>query len=149
MFTHAHVNTAVCQPCRQSWLTGRFPHNNGAEGFEPIDSDVSTLTEQLKSLGYVNGILGKEIHHQPMERFFWDFIPFKTESDSVWRKGNSRDPNLFYRYSSKFFEMVKEKKKPDRKRNMHTLYPSVFYFEVSGGNFHRQALELTEVLQSP
>ncbi len=112
MFTHAHVNTAVCQPCRQSWLTGRFPHNNGAEGFEPIDSDVSTLTEQLKSLGYVNGILGKEIHHQPMERFFWDFIPFKTESDSVWRKGNSRDPNLFYRYSSKFFEMVKEKKKP-------------------------------------
>ncbi|RLD96786.1 MAG: hypothetical protein DRJ13_13240, partial [Bacteroidetes bacterium] len=61
-FTHAHVNTSVCQPCRQSWLTGRFPHNNGAEGFEPIDGDVPTLPEQLKKIGYVNGILGKEIH---------------------------------------------------------------------------------------
>ena len=111
-FTNAHVNTAVCQPCRQSWLTGRFPHNNGAEGFEPIDEDVPTLPEQLKKAGYLNGILGKEIHHQPVERFFWDFIPFRTETDSVWRKGHSRNPGLFYRYSSKFFEMVKEKKKP-------------------------------------
>lgn len=111
-FTHAHVNTAVCQPVRQSWLTGRFPHNNGSEGFEPIDYNVPTLPEQLKRLGYVNGILGKEIHHQPVERFFWDFIPFKTETDSVWRRGNARDPDLFFRYSLKFFEMAKEKKKP-------------------------------------
>ena len=66
-FTHAHVNTAVCQPCRQSWLTGRFPHNNGAEGFEPIAEDVPTLPEQLQRVGYLNGILGKEIHHQPVK----------------------------------------------------------------------------------
>jgi N-sulfoglucosamine sulfohydrolase len=111
-FTHAHVNTAVCQPCRQSWLTGRFPHNNGAEGFEPIDTDVPTFTELLKRLGYVNGILGKEIHHQPKERFFWDFIPFVSENDSIWRKGNSRDPGLFYRYSAKFFNLAKEQNKP-------------------------------------
>lgn len=111
-FMHAHVNTAVCQPCRQSWLTGRFPHNNGAEGFEPIDLDVPTLPGQLKGMGYLNGILGKEIHHQPVESFFWDFIPFKTEKDSVWRKGNSRNPSLFYRYSSKFFKMAKDQKKP-------------------------------------
>ncbi len=111
-FKHAHVNTPVCQPCRQSWLTGRFPHNNGAEGFEPIENDVPTLPELLKSLGYMNGILGKEIHHQPVERFFWDFIPFRTEIDSVWRKGHSRDPDLFYRYSAKFFKDAKEGKKP-------------------------------------
>jgi len=111
-FTHAHVNTAVCQPCRQSWLTGRYPHNNGAEGFEPIDDDVPTLPEQLKIAGYINGILGKEIHHQPTERFFWDFIPFRTEIDSAWRKGHSRDPGLFYRYSAKFFKTAKEEKKP-------------------------------------
>lgn len=111
-FTHAHTNTAVCQPCRQSWLTGRFPHNNGAEGFEPIDLDVPTLPGQLKGMGYLNGILGKEIHHQPVESFFWDFIPFKTEKDSIWRKGNSRNPSLFHRYSSKFFKMAKDQKKP-------------------------------------
>ncbi len=111
-FTNAHVNTPVCQPCRQSWLTGRFPHTNGSEGFEPIDEGITTLPEQLKSLGYLNGILGKEIHHQPKERFFWDFIPFITDMDSTWRKGNSRDPALFYEYSLKFFEMAREQGKP-------------------------------------
>lgn len=112
LFRHAHVNTAVCQPCRQSWMTGRFPHNNGAEGFEPIDLDVPTLPEQLKGHGYVNGILGKEIHHQPVDRFFWDFIPFKNEQDRVWRNGHSRDPELFHRYSAKFFELAKAQEKP-------------------------------------
>lgn len=111
-FSNAHVNTPVCQPCRQSWLTGLFPHSNGAEGFEPIDENVATLPEQLKTIGYLNGILGKEIHHQPKERFFWDYIPFVSESDSIWRKGNSRNPELFYEYSLRFFEMAKEQKKP-------------------------------------
>ncbi len=111
-FTNAHSNTAVCQPCRQSWMTGRFPHNNGAEGFEPINYDVPTLPEQLKQKGYLNGILGKEIHHQPKERFFWDFIPFVQEKDSSWRHGKSRNPNLFYEYALKFFEQSKKENKP-------------------------------------
>ncbi len=111
-FTHAHVNTAVCQPCRQSLLTGRYPHNNGGEGFEPINHNVPTLPEQLKRAGYFNGILGKEIHHQPLERFFWDYIPFKTEIDSIWRSSHSRNPTMFYHYSAKFFSMAKEQNRP-------------------------------------
>lgn len=111
-FTNAHVNTPVCQPCRQSWLTGRFPHSNGAEGFEPIDENVTTLTEVLKQAGYLNGILGKEIHHQPRNKFDWDFIPFATELDSTYRKGNSRDPELFRKYAFQFFEMAKAQGKP-------------------------------------
>lgn len=111
-FMHAFSNTAVCQPARQSFLTGRFPHNNGAEGFEPINADVPTLPEQLKKAGYINGILGKEIHHQPVEKFSWDFIPFKTEKDSLWRKGESRSPALFNEYSARFFQMAKTQKKP-------------------------------------
>jgi len=111
-FTNAHVNTPVCQPCRQSWLTGRFPHNNGAEGFEPIAEDAPTLPEQLQKAGYLNGILGKEIHHQPRERFCWDYIPFRTETDSIWRSGNSRNPSMFYEYSARFFKMAKDQNKP-------------------------------------
>lgn len=111
-FNHAHVNTPVCQPCRQSWLTGMFPHSIDAEGFEPISEAVTTLPEMLKQLGYLNGILGKEIHHQPREKFCWDFIPFATETDSVYRKGNSRDPSLFFSYSLKFFEMALNQDKP-------------------------------------
>jgi N-sulfoglucosamine sulfohydrolase len=111
-FMHAFSNTAVCQPARQSFLTGRFPHNNGAEGFEPINEDVPTLPELLKKAGYFNGILGKEIHHQPVEKFRWDFIPFKTEKDSLWRKGESRSPALFKEYSARFFQMAKAQQQP-------------------------------------
>jgi N-sulfoglucosamine sulfohydrolase len=111
-FIHAHINCSVSQACRQSLLTGRYPHNNGAEGFEPINMDVPTLPEQLKKVGYFNGILGKEIHHQPVKRFFWDFIPFITERDSVWRSGNSRNPSLFHQYSAKFFSLAREQNKP-------------------------------------
>lgn len=111
-FTQSHVNTAVCQPCRQSLLTGLYPHNNGGEGFEPINDSIITLPALLKKAGYINGILGKEIHHQPSENFFWDFIPFRTEEDSIWRSGNSRNPDLFYEYSDRFFKMTAKEKKP-------------------------------------
>lgn len=111
-FTYAFNNTAVCQPCRQSLQTGRYPHNNGSEGFEPIDMDVPTLSEQLRKAGYINGILGKEVHHQPVEKFCWDYIPFITDKDSIWRNGESRDPFLFHEYSARFFKMAKEQKKP-------------------------------------
>lgn len=123
-FTNAHVNSAVCQPCRQSILTGLYPHNNGAEGFEPINENVTTLTELLKKAGYINGILGKEIHHQPTEKFFWDFIPFKTEKDSIWRSGNSRTPALFYEYSKRFFKIAQKENKP-------------FFFQANSHDPHR------------
>ena len=42
-FTHSHVTIAVCQPCRDVLMTGRYPHRNGAEGFEPIDDTTPTL----------------------------------------------------------------------------------------------------------
>ena len=111
-FTNAFTNTAVCQPCRQTLLTGRYPHNNGAEGFEPISLDVPTLSEQLKKAGFINGILGKETHHQPVEKFSWDYIPFMTEKDSVWRNGSARNPGLFKTYAANFFTMAKAQGKP-------------------------------------
>ena len=123
-FSNAHINAAICQPCRQSLLTGLYPHNNGAEGFEPINENITTLTELLKKAGYINGILGKEIHHQPTGKFFWDFIPFKTEKDSIWRKGNSRNPDLFYQYSKKFFALAKKENKP-------------FFFQANSHDPHR------------
>ena len=59
LFHHAHVNIAVCQPSRQSIMTGRYPHRNGAPGFDPIDEALPTLQESLRAAGYLNGILGK------------------------------------------------------------------------------------------
>jgi N-sulfoglucosamine sulfohydrolase len=109
-FTNAFVNIAVCQPSRQSILTGRYPHTNGALGFEPIDTSVATLPEQLKKVGYLNGILGKEIHLKPTEKFHWDY--YIREGDLASGLGIGRDPDLYYHYALEFFNKSKKEDKP-------------------------------------
>jgi len=109
-FTHAHVNIAVCQPCRQSIMTGRYPHRNGAEGFEPIDEDVPTLQESLRKAGYLNGILGKEIHLKPTSKYCWDF--YITEGQLASGAGIGRSPKLYFEHSKTFFDMAKDRSKP-------------------------------------
>ncbi len=109
-FEHAHVNIAVCQPSRQSIMTGRYPHTNGAPGFDPIADDVPTLTEQLRAAGYRNGILGKEKHLQPMPRYYWDLVA--TESDLADGAGIGRSPEAYHRYAREFIEKSIAEEKP-------------------------------------
>ncbi|MDX1564375.1 MAG: sulfatase-like hydrolase/transferase, partial [Phycisphaeraceae bacterium] len=61
-FAHGHVTIAICQPTRAVWMTGRYPHNSGAFGFDQIRPGVPTLPETLKRHGYTTGILGKTEH---------------------------------------------------------------------------------------
>lgn len=78
-FGRAHVPAPVCQPSRSALMTGRWPHRNGAEGFEPIDEGVPLLTEVMGAVGYRNGILGKVNHLQPEDRFGWAFVRQQDE----------------------------------------------------------------------
>lgn len=110
LFTNAFVNIAVCQPSRQSILTGRYPHNNGAPAFNPISRDVVTLQEVLEKAGYLNGILGKEIHLKPTEKFAWDY--YITEGDLASGLGIGRDPKLYFQFASEFFNKAKKEGKP-------------------------------------
>ncbi len=105
-FEHAHITIAVCQPSRSALMTGRYPHRNGAEGFEPINTSVPTLGEQLHEAGYLNGILGKVTHLAPQEKFKWDMV------QDYQQLGNGRNPQLYYKYAKGFFDQAAEQSKP-------------------------------------
>jgi N-sulfoglucosamine sulfohydrolase len=97
-FNHDHVNIAVCQPSRQSIMTSRYPDRNGAEGFNPIADVVPTLQEQLHAAGYLNGILGKEIHLLPKHRYCWDH--YITQEQLASGAGIGRSPEQYHHYTA-------------------------------------------------
>ena len=99
-FEHAHVTIAVCQPSRSVLMTGRYPHRNGAEGFQPINTSVPTLQEQLHKAGYLQGILGKVKHLAPPEKFKWDMV------EDYQDLGCGRNPELYYKYAGDFFRQA-------------------------------------------
>ena len=51
LFNRAHVNTAICAPCRAVIATGRYSHRSGAMGFMPAREDVPDIVTTLKDGG--------------------------------------------------------------------------------------------------
>ncbi|SFJ76377.1 Arylsulfatase A [Paenibacillus sp. UNC496MF] len=107
-FRHAHVTSAVCQPSRSVLMTGKYPHQNGALGFEPINDNVCTLQELLRQAGYYNGIIGKEAHLAPTWKFCWD--SFITTMDE--ENGFGRSPEVYYTHTKHVIEQAKQAGKP-------------------------------------
>ncbi len=105
-FTHAHITIAVCQPSRSVLMTGRYPHRNGAEGFQPINTSVTTLQEELHKSGYLNGILGKVKHLAPIEKFKWDM------ARDMGELGQGRNPKLYYKFARDFFQQAANNDRP-------------------------------------
>lgn len=108
LFKNAHVCVAVCQPSRQTMMTGCYPHNIGAPGFDPIGEDVTTLQEVLKDNGYYLGIIGKLDHLAPMHKYCWDYAKRMNIAESSY----GRDPELFYSCAKEYIEQSKKADKP-------------------------------------
>ncbi|MEV0620040.1 sulfatase [Nonomuraea sp. NPDC050404] len=105
-FHRAHVPVAICQPSRSAALTGRYPHRNGAEGFEPIRDDVPILNDVLRARGYLTGILAKVQHLTPIPRFAWDLQVGQTDL------GMGRDPARYAEQAAALFARAKSENRP-------------------------------------
>ena len=68
-FSHAYVNISICAPSRSVLLTGLYPANNGAEGFQRIRQDIPNLPAELNKPGYLTGIIGKPLRQQDVFRW--------------------------------------------------------------------------------
>ncbi len=60
LFRHAYLTANSCSPSRSSIITGRYPHNTGAEQLHwPLPSASVTFVEKLKAAGYYTAAAGK------------------------------------------------------------------------------------------
>lgn len=105
-FEHAHVTIAICQPTRAVWMTGRYPHNNGALGFNNINPGVPTLPETLRRHGYLTGILGKTEHVVPSRKDAFSYRQPRTALE------NGRSEQRYGEFASEFLSQAKENGKP-------------------------------------
>lgn len=106
-FEHAYVTIAICQPCRASIMTGRYPHTSGALGFDKIKKDVPTLPETLKANGYYSACIGKAVHTIPSRH--------KTAFDETYdmhELGYGRSPKRYRETTSGAIASAKTQNKP-------------------------------------
>ncbi len=60
LFKHAYLTTNSCSPSRSSIITGKYPHNTGAEQLHwPLPAGVPTFPSKLRQLGYYTAAAGK------------------------------------------------------------------------------------------
>ncbi|MGN0187946.1 MAG: sulfatase, partial [Candidatus Cryptobacteroides sp.] len=71
-FHNAFVTASVSQPSRSCWVTGRYPHHNGAVGFNPISNDRVMLGREMRKAGYYTCIYEKANHYAPLSPEHWD-----------------------------------------------------------------------------
>lgn len=60
LFQHAYLTTNSCSPSRASIISGKYPHNTGAEQLHwPIPAGTDTLVGTLQTAGYYTAAAGK------------------------------------------------------------------------------------------
>ena len=105
-FERSHVTIAICQPTRAVWMTGRYPHRNGALGFDPIHKDVPCLPEALQAGGYYTAVIGKAKHVVPSRHAAFDLVVDMNQL------GNGRGTDAYRRTIRRALTEAKVAEKP-------------------------------------
>ena len=85
-FNHAHVVVGNCMPSRNVMWSGKYPHNNGIEGFVSLrkeDKAYPVLGELVKDAGWFTGIRHKVSHSTPYTPFPWDVVLGDEKRDNA------------------------------------------------------------------
>lgn len=85
-FNHAHVVVGNCMPSRNVMWSGKYPHNNGIEGFRAMSKAAKTypvLGDLVKDAGWFTGIRHKVEHSTPYSPFPWDVDLREEKKDDV------------------------------------------------------------------
>lgn len=101
-FENAHTTVGLCQPSRSVWMTGLYPWNNGAVGFNCINEHITTLPDILKNRGYTTGIIGKAEHLCPDHKFKWSQKILGYDKIT----GQGKNINAYYNFCKSFFSSV-------------------------------------------
>jgi N-sulfoglucosamine sulfohydrolase len=108
-FNRAHVQVANCNPSRNTFHSGLYPHKSGIVGFYgPSQPKFIPLPELLRQNGYLLGILGKVEDMMPMNKYRWDL----TSKTLGLGKLSARKPKDVYKFTKGALEKAKHDKKP-------------------------------------
>ncbi|MCA9038552.1 MAG: sulfatase, partial [Planctomycetaceae bacterium] len=89
-FTMAHVQVGNCMPSRNVMWSGRYPHNNGVEGFYQVrNPGYPVLCDLMKQAGYFTAIRHKVSHSTPYSPYQWDLNLDTAENG---RQRHTKDP---------------------------------------------------------
>lgn len=106
-FQRTFSAVSVCQPSRQSMLSGLYPHNYGSAGFFPMKDGIPALPSLLGAAGYFTGNIHKTEHMLPREAFNWAF-----EAQRAGYRNYGRDPEKLAGALREVIELAEDQKKP-------------------------------------
>lgn len=131
LFNRAFTAQAICAPSRTQLFTGKYPLKNGAfANHTPTKPDISSVTKQMRELGYQVVLAGKS-HVKPASVYDWD-----QEWEPAPKEGVPRDyiplENIerYFKSATKPFVMFITSKYP------HGKYFDVKNPEVKDIKFH-------------
>jgi N-sulfoglucosamine sulfohydrolase len=109
-FTRAHVQVGNCMPSRNVMWSGRYPHNNGVEGFYQVPNPgYPVLVDLVKQAGYFAAIRHKVSHSTPYHPYAWDLV-LDTLPDGT--RAHVKDPVSYGVSTARGIQAAKEAGKP-------------------------------------